>query len=462
METEITSMVKGQGSPDLNLPYRGGILAPMSLPHPPRSVHVTNPYLVGVQDIRWDNPAKNPYNQSVQVLGVNVYRAFDAPGASYTKLNETPVSSLFWRDRTREVFIDRELATERLNPGINPEKKWYFHTSRKPIIVPDTNANGVAGVSHVLVEVDAGDGKGFVPVIPFRVVAEEGLVYLNTNRTYNPTLNTFVPPVLPDPLMGGVRVSYTYLDGLIASDMNRKIYYKVTTVALNPKTSTEIETPLSEVPASTQFQMEATDWIWKEAIRRNRWLLEQTGERVKLFVRKWNGVRCDCADPNYGYSKRQGTTGTCTKCYGTTFVGGYEGPFDIIIAPPETEKSVNLMDAGIHITYDWNTWTGPEPLLNDRDVIVRANNDRLFVNRANPQGSRGATYQQHFSLVHIDQTDAVYYIPIRGGELIVPPGWNAFREERANDASPTIPVTSHVPEGALITGRTVTFENITT
>lgn len=142
-------------------------------------------------------------------------------------------------------------------------------------------------------------------------------------------------------------------------------------------------------------------------------------------------------------------------------MGGYEGPFDLVIAPPETEKSVNLLDAGLHITYDWNTWTGPEPLLNDRDVVVRANNDRYFVNRVNPQGSRGATYQQHFSLAHVDQTDPVYMIPIRGGELAVPPGWNAYREGRSNDASPTLPVTSRVPEGMLVTGRTVTFENIT-
>jgi hypothetical protein len=458
-EINRTSLVQGMGSPSFNLPYRSGAVKPPSLPLPPVNTFVTSPYLIGVLDIRWDNPAKIPYNSNLTVLGVNVYRAFDAPKGDYRKLNITPVSSKTWRDKTSEVVVNQEDVLPRLNPGNNPEKKWFFHTMHTPLIAPGTNDLGRANISNILVEID--DGSGYVPVQAFKVVGEEGLVYLNTNRTYDPFKNTYADAVLPNLLSGGIRVSYTFLDGLVATDYARKLYYKVTTVARD-ENGNMMETPLDEVEAQSPYQMEKTDWVWKEAIRRNAWLLDREGERVKLFLRKWNGERCECFDPDFGYSKGIGLkTGGCANCYGTGFVGGYEGPYDIIIAPPETEKSVNLMDAGFHISYDWNTWMGPEPLVTDRDVVIRTNNDRFFVNRPNPQGSRGATYQQHFTMAHVDQTDPIYLIPVKGGGAGVPEAWNAYRSAKPSDASPTNPVKSTVPEGVLQTGRTVTFENIT-
>jgi len=456
-----TSNIQGQGRPLFNLPYRSGDDKPKSLPLPPRSVNVTSPYLIGVIDVRWDNPAAYFQNNGLQVLGVNVYRALDAPQGTYELATQQPISSLSWRDQTQEVLVTQEDALSRLNPGENAEKTWFFHTSHKKVIHPGSNDLKATTVQDVLVEVDAGDGMGYVPVIPWKIYADEGLIFLNTNRTYDPVTNSYKKPVLPDLLSGGIRVTYYYLNGLIANDMSRKIYYKVTTVAHDFDKNEDIETPLSECEAISLYDMEKIDWIWAEAIRRNHWLLEQTGDRVKLFLRKWNGQRCSCYNDVYGRSKGVGTDRSCMICYGTGYVGGYEGPFDIIIAPPETEKAVNLMDAGLHITYDWNTWTGPEPLLNDRDVIVRSNNDRFYVVRPNPQGSRGATYQQHFSLSQIDQTDPVYSVPINGGQLYVPAGWNAYREDRPSDASPQLPIKPESIPGTVPIGRTVTFENIT-
>lgn len=463
-EYNRTSNIQGQASPSYNLPYRSGKDTPKTLPFAPNSVNVTSPYLIGIIDIRWDNPADLFQNNGLQVQGVNVYRTFDAPQARYTLITPTPVSSLSWRDQTQEVYIMEEDVLPRLNPGDNPSKEWFFHTSFKKIIRQGSNDVGVTTVRDIVVEVDQGDGN-WVRVTPWKIFPEEGLVYLNRNRTYDPIKGSFADPVLPDLMSGGLRVSYFYLNGLVATDMNRKVYYKVTTVAVVPDTNEVIETPLEEVPATSLYDMERVDWIWAEAIRRNKFLLEQTGDRVKLFLRKWNGERCDCYNKTYGYSKATGREGgfggspVCPKCYGTGFIGGYEGPFDILIAPPETEKAVNLMDAGLHITYDWQTWTGPSPLLNDRDVIVRSNNDRFFVTRPNYQGSRGATYNQHFSLSQADQTDPIYAIPINGGLGQIPEGWNAYRQISPSDASPQIPIKPEAsPEAPL--GRTVTFENI--
>lgn len=455
-----SSNIVGQGRNDFNLPYRTGTgERPLSLPRAPKNFEITSPYLIGVIDIRWDNPAEYVEHNGIPIVGVNIYRCYDSPYGAYTKINNAPVSALFYRDATREVAVVGEDGLSRLDPGTNPRLEWVVRTMHKPIVMPGTNGQVATSVRDVQVDIDPGDGGGYRTVVPFKVIGETGEIFLNTNRTYDALLNKFSNPVLPDLLSGGIRVSYSYIDGLIATNINRKIYYKVTTVAMD--NGSMVETPLDEVEAKNPYDMEKIDYIWAEGIRRNRWILEQGGERVKLFLRKWNGVKCTCTDDQYGYSKRTGIgrNVVCPYCYGATFVGGYEGPYDIIIAPPETEKAVNLLDSGLHVTYDWQSWTGPYPLLNDRDVIVRQNNDRFYVSRANYQGSRGAIYQQHFNLTHVDSVDPIYTLPIDGGQLGVPQAWNAFRGMQPTQASPTIPVKPEVGPGQ-ITGRTVTFENI--
>ena len=465
-----TSDIAGQGRPTYNLPYRtGNSERPRTLPRSPKNVMVTSPFLIGVLDIRWDNPADYAEHNGMHVLGVNIYRAFDAPEASYTKLNATPASALNFRDQTREIPVVAESEIDRLDPGNNPRGEWVIRTLHKKIVVPGTQGIVTNSVTDVAVEIDNGDGHGYLPVVPLRVTGETGEITLNTNRVYDPATNTYTPARLPNIMGGGgIRLYYSYVDVLIANNINRKIYYKVSTVAQVADTAEIKETPLSECVAVSPYDMEVIDYIWAEAIRRNHWLLEQTGERCKLFLRKWNGQQCSCGNyTRYGYSKRLGINQTgsgvvstsCPLCYGSGFVGGYEGPYDMLLAPPETEKSVNLTDIALHVTYDWQTWTGPYPLLNDRDVIVRSNNDRFYVEHVNYQGLRGNTLQQHFSLSHVDSVDPIYTLPIDGGELGVPPAWNAYRTERPVDASPIIPVKPGMAPGLPI-GRTVTFENI--
>jgi hypothetical protein len=132
-----------------------------------------------------------------------------------------------------------------------------------------------------------------------------------------------------------------------------------------------------------------------------------------------------------------------------------------LIAPPETERSVELADMGLHVRYDWMTWTSNWPLLNPRDIIVRQNNERFIVGPVNYQGQRGAIFQQHFTISFIDHGDIRYKIGITGGETEVPESTDLYREERKSDASPVINRKPEIPEEKIIRGRTVTFENIT-
>lgn len=445
--------------PNFPLRYRTDKFAAKTLPLAPRNVNVTSPYLIGVIDIRWDDPSQYAENNETDILGVNVYRSFDTPEGPYEQLNDDPIGALYYRDQTTETYVDQEDPTVggRFIPGTTATGDWIAKTYHRPIIIPGTNGEIANNHTHVKVDIRETSSDAFVTVPAFRVVGEPGEIYLISKPIYNHTTNQCDPPVLPDFARGGeIRISYTYLSNHIQTNIYRKVYYKVSTVAFdNTCEGGTKETPLNEVEAFSLYDMEKIDWVWAEAIRRNRWILFQGGERVKVFIRKWNGQRCSCWNDEYRQGKED-----CQICYGTSYVGGYEGPYDIIVAPPETEKTVNLFDVGLHVSYDWNTWTGPYPLLTDRDFVVRQNNERFSVARVNPQGQRGAIFQQHFMLAPLDHKDIRYSVPISGGST-VPPEWNRYREMTApTEASPEMPTKPEIPDQVEYRGRTVTFENI--
>jgi hypothetical protein len=442
------------GRPDFNYPLRP-TMPNLTAPFAPRNLMVTSPYKIGFTDVRWDNPKLIPQNSGLNILGVNVYRSLDNPYNPYEKLNSTPVEVLFYRDQTQEITVTED-ATPTLRYLNEPDKRWLIYAQRKPIIQPGTNGSIVSDrIEDVRVEIDDGNGD-FVVVPAFSVTGRVGEITLISGPTYNYTVNQVIPARLPWPPNGRVRLTYTYLGNQVLSHLNQRIYYKVTTVAVDPSdASKRIETPLDEVEWRSTFDIEEIDYIWREAIKRNNWLLEQAGERVKVFTRKGMGEIC----PNYEYSHGQGHQ-DCQICLGVFFVGGYSGPFDILIAPPEAEKSIELLDMGLHIRYSFETWTGPFPILNERDVVVRQNNERFIIGPVNYQGSRGAIYQQHFTIERLDEKDIRYKIGIAGGETSVPESTDLYREQLKSPASPVIPKKPTIPEERLIKGRTVTFENI--
>lgn len=447
--------IRDNHRPEYALPYRHNNDRPKSKPLAPKNFFVTSPYLIGVIDIRWDRPDIYAENNDLDILGINVYRCYNNPVGPYTKLNETPLGGLYYRDQTRELRVENENAIGSVLKGTTPDADWVVRTQHRPIVEPGSNGKVSNNPRDISVEIDNGDGGGFKRVPAFKVFGEPGQVFLINRKIYNSELNRLEDPRLPNTLSSGIRITYSYVDSLIATNIGRKIFYKVTTVAQVPETGAVLETPLEEVPAKSLEDMEEVDWIWAEAIRRNRWILEQQGERVKLFIRRWFGDRCTCWDDQY---KR--ATNDCPACYGTGYLIGYDGPYDIIIAPPESEKTIELLDMGLHISYEWLTWTGPYPLLTDRDFVIRQNGDRFSVARINPQGSRGATYQQHFNLAYLTTGDIRYRVPITGGESVPPAAWDAYRKDKPSDASPVIPVKPSIPAQFIKKGRTVTWENI--
>ena len=439
--------------PEWNYPLRPQT-ANLTKPFAPRNLMITSPYNIGVSDIRWDNPNIIPQNSGLNILGCNVYRSVDSP-LNYVKINVTPITVLFYRDETKETQVTNENATPTIRHDLVPEEKWSVWAQRRPVVRPDSNGEITERVQDVLLEIDDGDGT-FLEVPAYIINGKTGEIVLIRYPVYSHEVSQVVPPRLPNPPNGRVRITYRYLEHSVLSVLSQRIYYKVTTVAVDPDdASATIETPLDEISSRTAFDVEAIDYIWREAILRNRWLLEQGGERVKIFIRRWMGAECPTHQTNYGQSYND-----CLDCYGTNIVGGFDGPYDVTIAPPESEKMVNLGDMGLHITYDWATWMGPYPLINERDVIVRQNNERYVIGPVTPQGSRGAIYQQHFTMSYIDEGDIRYKIPITTIDS-VPPSYDPYRETAPDNASPAINDKPEIPDDKIIRGRSVTFENIT-
>jgi len=441
--------------PDWNYPLRP-TTPDLTPPFAPRNIIVTSPYSVGAADIRWDNPRILPQNSGLHLLGCNVYRSVDTPYGPYEKLNDVPVTVLFYRDQTQEELVVNENATPTLRYSLEPDGRWLIYAQRKPIVMPGTNGETSIRIQDVKVEIDDGDGT-FLEMPAFSVNGKTGEIQLISWSVYNNQVQGVIPPRLPKPPNGRVRITYRYLKHQVLLLLNQRIFYKVTTVAVDPNNPAgTIETPLEEISERSIFDIEMIDYIWRESILRNRWILEQGGERVMIFLRKAMGQECPSYQQNYGQAHQD-----CTICMGTNIVGGYQGPYDAIIAPPEAEKQIELADMGLHIRYDFETWTGPYPLLNTRDMIVRQNNERFLIGSVNPQGARGAIFQQHFTIAHLDMGDIRYKVPITGGETQVPPAWDAFRQPQPTAASPVINNKPEIPAERIIRGRTVTWENIT-
>jgi hypothetical protein len=105
---------------------------------------------------------------------------------------------------------------------------------------------------------------------------------------------------------------------------------------------------------------------------------------------------------------RQPIVGPCLKCWGTGFVGGYEGPYEIRIAPVESEQKILWTERGLTLENIQETWTTITPVITQRDFIVKRNGEIYAVGPVRAPMVRGITVQQHFSIGHEDTTDIKY------------------------------------------------------
>lgn len=396
----------------------------------PSNVFVTTPFLAGILDIRWDDPAILTPNLPFTLVGVNVYRAQTESGP-WTKINDVPVSTFSYRDQTTQQQIIRENVSSRfVERGNGRTGEWWFCTQRTPIVVPGSPKGEVThNPRDVQVLIDS------TPVQIKKVLGQTGEVWLHSIPVLDFATGGEKLPLLPGNT-STVEITYSIPTFTLEAALQKHVFYKVTSVDV-----TGVETPIDQVKPACHENVEQLGYIWREAIRRNMWILEQGGERVLAFVRKTMGTPCACfADPRVKETHKQPKS-DCLTCYGTGFVGGYIGPIPIIIAPKQEKREILETNFGIKLAHVWNTWTTNFPLLRQRDFLRTQMGELYVIGPVSRIESRGLILQQMFDVGSLDTSDIRFRVPV---DRYVPLITN----------KPT------VEDAIEIRGRTLTFENI--
>jgi hypothetical protein len=423
-----------------------------SLPLAPLQAFCLSGTARNVYDVRWSGPAELPGNGRFNILGVNIYRSFGSEYGPFYRINAVPVGALFWRDMsTTKVVLQEDVSSNFIpnGPGTAPNGDFLFKTQYSPIII-DPIPGGLNCVRmNMRVTVDGQPG-----VVDW-LDAANGVVRLSREDSFDVISQKMIPAVLPE-VDGSsiVLASYRYTDNKIPSSLDKRIFYRVTTVAYAQDGSL-LETPIEDGAKCDSYEIEKLNYIWREAIRRNHWILDQGGERVKVFIKKNAGVSCGCQSDLHGQPESN-----CDTCFGTGFIGGYDGPYDITIAPDDAEMGYKQDMRGRTMNKQYETWTGPSPLLSQRDFILKLNGDRFGIGPVRTPSNRGMRLQQFFIISQLDDPDIRYKVPA------IDPATFSYPKTRYiipdhGEATPMITDNTQVSAGRQERGNTVSFSNET-
>lgn len=381
-------------------------------PQPPRNAQVVSPLVQGVLDVRWDDPALQEANSGWRIVGVNVYRSDSSDRGPYRRLNTYPVGGCFYRDSVTLVRINREVIpwdTGWLHRGEGPNVAQWVLRTRFPLHKP--NSMGLPGDAPDDVQVMV-DGKVAWVRGVFGSTRE---ITLDPSVLLDPRNERWSPSPLPLGVNSEVTVDYFTLTNQVQGGVDKRHHYRLTTVAHLPGSPELLrETPLDQCAPVSDGQIETLDYIWREATRRNRWILEQGGERVKLYTQKTGGALCLCGREMDARSREYSgqPSNRCRECYGTGWVGGYEGPYEILVAPDDSEKRISQTPNGRRKEQSYEVWTGYTPVISQRDFLVKQNNDRFSVGPVRRPSNRGNVLQQHFNIAYLDSQDIRYRVPL--------------------------------------------------
>jgi hypothetical protein len=388
-----------------------------NFPQPPHNGQIVTAYIPQTLDIRWDDPTLLPNNTMFNIVGVNVYRSDVSDLGPYHRLNPYPLGGSYYRDQTNIQPVVNEpvdWATSWVDKGDAPNNRmWVFRTKQactKPQqFAPYSSATPACTPTDVLVTVDG------YPVAVDNVFGPTGEITLVNQPTFDVTTQKYVPLHLPTAESTVLVSYYTADENQVRSGLDTKLFYRITTVAIDPQDPTNlVETPLHLCQPFTNIATETLDYIWREAVRRNSWILQQGGERVKVFVRKQSGIVCyHGRDPRTIEYDGQ-PTNRCLACYGTGFLGGYEGPYETLIGPDDAERKISQGPNGRRMEHTYEIWTGPSPLVTQRDFVVKQTNERYSIGPVRRPSNRGNVLQQHFSIGYLDEGDIRYKVPIVG------------------------------------------------
>ena len=252
--------------------------------------------------------------------------------------------------------------------------------------------------AFVTVTVDGREAK--VPALN----GVQGRVAVSSFPVYDDALGRWTDKPLPK---FGSRVTVQYKTNTNAADtsIDRKLFYRVTAVC-ECADGGRTETELSKAPVA-RLGGDGMTYYWEEAVRRNKWILEQGGQRCPLFIVKKVGTRCpQCQDVKHTHDHPRIS---CDICFGTGFAGGYEGPYDIIISPPFGESRIEHTERGSRFIKQPEVWMTSTPLVSQHDFLFLRDGHCYLIGTVTHVEVRNHTVlQQHFSISALDSSDRRY------------------------------------------------------
>lgn len=407
----------------------------ISIPKPPANGYVTYAFepsnkngilqISNALDIVWSKPSENPFNAHFNILGVNIYRSYDSEVGPYTKITPSPITVGYYRDETVNELVEEDVSNKFLYRGNDPNEDWVFQVEHS--MVKNNREVTYANTSDDLILTIDGQQT---PVA--YVNGLDRTVKLIKTEYLEKVTHKVVPPILPNEGSTVICKYYRNINN-ISLKSGRRIYYKLTTLAENGESPLEHSQPIS------LFGQEGWDYIWREAVRRNSWILQQGGEDVDVYLRKWFGDPCSC----FSEVHHRGREG-CPSCFGTGIVGGYIGPFKHLIAPVDAQFQLRRTEAGLQSSRTGTHWTNLMPRLNTFDLIIRKNGEILeigYVYNAEVRGNSNLQQEFNASLISRDRILSKLPFTKKQDEFLI--------TDKVN-----------IPDGQEVKGRTVTFENI--
>ena len=361
---------------------------------------VLNSSYVGARDLYWEVD----HVHAKRVIGYNVYRAFDYP-TNWAKINREILPGNRFRDVT--TLVAREYTIQQKDwVEFGQEGHYIFKLPEqaysKQILGRAIVANGPADVTVLA------DG---VPYRPEQVNPLDSTVALQQFLALPTGGEVSAFPILDPTTVQVWKVRYNALTNFVDIYTSfQRTYYTIVSVY---EGGAEAYLPGQE-PAAVRdtFQIESQDYIKREMIRRNGWIFEQVGEPCHLLFRRTQGIPCLCSA-----ALAQART-ACPDCYETKIVGGYYGPVDFLYIDPDTGATATIEEGGRKVERITRSYLGPGPLVENGDLIVRKNGDRLVISNVNRKAPQGSLVQQEYDTELLQNHDTRYFIPVVN---VVPP-----------------------------------------
>lgn len=191
-----------------------------------------------------------------------------------------------------------------------------------------------------------------------------------------------------------------YLDVINYRRLWKTIYYRIRI--------THIATGKEEISDPAQFEY-APNLEALEIIRRNDILLKNKrhgiGVPVVVFLRKQDGPRCNCWDPD----KKRVRVSNCEECYQTGYAHGFYDPIVTWANMSPDNKAAPLPQWGETETNDTRIFLSNYPEVEPKDVIIEPRLLRVWmVENVETSQRRGHLLHQLVTMSYLDRNSVLY------------------------------------------------------